>query len=297
MGIARISVKLLIQEAQRRPFHGRVLTLGKQDVAMDQQELENIAQEFQFKLFSCPGIDPLASKPHVRKLGYLSDVFLFRSLGFSEVKSLDFSDYEGADHIFDLNQPNPLPDLVNAFDFILDGGTLEHVFHLPNALKAVSKMVRVDGRICHISPSRNHIDHGFYMFSPTLFWDYYHANRLDMNRFQMLRHNPAQTYPVNIYQYQSGCLDRVSYGGLDNAMYVIHCVVTKTAQSTDDAIPQQFSYQEKAWKGKSLLDQQSFLNRFKETIKAYPLIYKALRPFGSLLRLRKGIRLKVIAKY
>jgi len=92
MGIARASVKLLIQEAQRRPFHSRVLTLGKQDVWIEQQELENIAQEFQFKLFSCPGIYPLATKPKMKNQGLISDVFLLKRLGFSEVQSLDFSD-------------------------------------------------------------------------------------------------------------------------------------------------------------------------------------------------------------
>lgn len=297
MGIARSSVKLLIQEAQRRPFQGKVLTLGKQDIWVDEKELEKIAQEFQYKLFPCPNIDPLAKKSDMRKQGFLSDNYLLSRLGFSEVRSLDVSDYEGADHIFDLNQPNSLPELINAFDFILDGGTLEHVFHLPNALKAIFQMVRVNGRIFHVSPSSNHIDHGFYMFSPTLFWDYYHANHFDLNQFQIISHNPAQTYPVKIYQYHSGCLNSVSYGGLDHAMYAIHCVVTKTSKSTAEIIPQQFEYQEKEWKGKSIIGQPSFLDRIKEKIKANRLVFKTLRPFVLLWRSRKGVRIKVVAKF
>ncbi len=295
MGIARGSVKLLIQEAKRRPFQGRVLTLGKQDVWIDQSELEKIGKQLQFELVSCPGIDPRAQKPDLRKQGFISDIYLLSRLGFSDVRSLDFSNYENADYVFDLNQPNPLPELINGFDFILDGGTFEHVFHLPNAFQAVFQMLRLNGRIFHVSPSSNHIDHGFYMFSPTLFWDYYHANKYDLNEFLILRHNWAQTYPIQAYKYQSGCLNTVSYGGLDRAMYAIHCVATKTTQSTADAIPQQFSYQEKAWKGKSIIDRQSLLDSIKEKIKRNRTIYKVLRPFGSLLR-RRGIRLKIAAK-
>jgi hypothetical protein len=297
MGIARAAVKLLIQEAQRRPFQGKVVTLGKQDIWIDQDELEKIAKQMQFQLFPCPGIEPLAQKSSMRQQGLISDVYLLSRLGFSEVRSIDFSDYEGADDIFDLNRPELPPHLANACDFILDGGTLEHVFHLPNALKNLFYMLKIDGRIFHISPSSNHIDHGFYMFSPTIFWDYYHANRFDLNRLQILRHNPSQSYPIHIYPYQSGCLGPVSYGGLDSAMYAIHCVVTKTAESTSSAIPQQFAYQEKAWKGKNVAESDhSLLSRLKNQIKQHRFLYQTLRPFGRLLHLRKGIKLKAIAK-
>ena len=61
---------------------------------------------------------------------------------------------------------------------LLDSGTLEHVFHLPNALKSVVELAKVGGRVMLLSPSSNHFDHGFYMFSPTLFYDYFSANGL-----------------------------------------------------------------------------------------------------------------------
>ena len=60
---------------------------------------------------------------------------------------------------------------------IIDGGTMEHIFHIPNVLNNIYRMLRVGGRIIHISPSSNYVDHGFYSFSPTLFYDFYQTNK------------------------------------------------------------------------------------------------------------------------
>jgi len=300
MGISRDCVKLLIQEALRRPFEGRILTLGKQDVFIHETELKKIADEFQFNLFPCKEIDPLAHKLNARKNGFISDKFLLSSLGFSEVRSLDYSNYENADYLFDLNQPQPLLHLVDSFDFILDGGTLEHVFHLPNALTNIFEMVRTNGRIFHVAPSSNHIDHGFYMFSPTLFWDFYHANNFDINRFQLLRHKPSKAAPTTVYSYKSGCLNNVSYGGLDNAMYAIHCVVTKTSQSSSDAIFQQFDYQHHLWRidnDSQVKTDQTLVNNVKDKIKKNPFMYKILLSFVSFFRARKRLKIKPFARY
>jgi hypothetical protein len=49
-------------------------------------------------------------------------------LGF-EVSSVDASDYEGATIVHDLNIPIPR-ELVEQFDIVWDGGTLEHVLQL-----------------------------------------------------------------------------------------------------------------------------------------------------------------------
>ena len=54
--------------------------------------------------------------------------FVFYALGAREVISLDFSEYENAQLIHDLNIPVPA-DLENSFDIIFDSGSMEHVFN------------------------------------------------------------------------------------------------------------------------------------------------------------------------
>lgn len=70
---------------------------------------------------------------------------VFSRLGFPGLQALDISDFEGADHIFDLNQDELPEHLTSRFDAVFNGGTLEHVFHVPNALTSITRMLRPGG--------------------------------------------------------------------------------------------------------------------------------------------------------
>lgn len=319
MGIAKGAAKVLLKEASRRPFEGRLLTLGRQDIWFSYESLQKMAMEFGVKL-SDPGDITLSHKPIFAVRGYLSDDSFFRSLGFSESKVLDFSNYESAHYIFDLNSTEVTEHLLEAFDVIIDAGTVEHVFHIPNALNNIYKMLRQGGRIIHLSPSSNHIDHGFYMFSPTLFWDFYKANRFEISNFQVLRYTPLHNVdPWEISNYQPGCLKAVSFGGLDDRMYLIICIVTKTKDSTGNIVPQQGEYACNVWKTQIRPKEQKKTSETlrnilvkvagkMDAIKRFPLLYKVLGLLagfvlssGERLRLvrraKKGLGLKIVARY
>lgn len=239
MGISKAAVRILMRESKRRPLGGRLLTLGRQDIWISYETLMTLAAEVGVPL-NRSGNVTLSHKTWFSERGYLSDDSLFRLLGFADCDSLDYSDYEGATHIFDLNSPNTPAPLANAFDVIVDGGTIEHVFHVPNALKNIFSMLRVGGRILHLAPSSNHIDHGFYMFSPMLFTDFYVANQFEIIVSQVFRYTQRHDVdPWEASNYTPGCLDPVSFGGLDDGLYGVILLATKTDQSTGDAIPQQ----------------------------------------------------------
>ena len=99
----------------------------------------------------------------------------FEKLRFTKTQSLDHSDYEGSLILRDLNE-EVLENLQEQFDVIYDGGTLEHVFNFPISLANISRMLKTGGYAIHASPSSNHVDHGFYMFSPRALYEYYVAN-------------------------------------------------------------------------------------------------------------------------
>lgn len=105
---------------------------------------------------------------------------LMRLCGIGETLSLDISAYEGADFLFDLNNDRPPPHLLSRFGAVLNGGTIEHVFNMPHALTAITRMLRPDGIVIHVIPVHNWIDHGFYQISPTLLFDYYMTARFDI---------------------------------------------------------------------------------------------------------------------
>ncbi|MCL2247764.1 MAG: hypothetical protein FWC13_00680 [Oscillospiraceae bacterium] len=85
------------------------------------------------------------------------------------MESLDYSSYEGATIIHDLTKPVP-EDLKNRFACVLDGGLLEHVYDYPVALKNAMDMVSIGGHLILCTPGNNHFGHGFYQFSPELFY-------------------------------------------------------------------------------------------------------------------------------
>ncbi|HXA10121.1 MAG TPA: hypothetical protein VNW28_09070 [Chthoniobacterales bacterium] len=126
-----------------------------------------------------PAVGPLQQLLDLRKPGlsavqFLADSHgyaehLFRFLGAEEVVSLDNSDYEGAAIVTDLNAPIAAT-LKNRFTALLDGGCLEHVFNLPQAIKNSMEMLRVGGHFLAITPANNFCGHGFYQFSPELFF-------------------------------------------------------------------------------------------------------------------------------
>lgn len=94
---------------------------------------------------------------------------LFDILGAKSIDSIDYSDYEKASIIYDLNKPIP-NELKNRFSLIVDGGTIEHVFNFPVAIKNCMEALSVGGHYVGITPTNNLMGHGFYQFSPELYY-------------------------------------------------------------------------------------------------------------------------------
>jgi 2-polyprenyl-3-methyl-5-hydroxy-6-metoxy-1,4-benzoquinol methylase len=55
---------------------------------------------------------------------------------------------------------------------VFDGGTLEHIFDYPTAIKNCMKMVKPGGHLLLTTPANNWFGHGFYQFSPELFYSF-----------------------------------------------------------------------------------------------------------------------------
>jgi hypothetical protein len=94
---------------------------------------------------------------------------LFTRLGAETVESIDVSSFEGATIIHDLNERIPAS-LESRFSAVVDAGTLEHVFDFPTAIENCMRMVEPGGHLIAVSPVNNEAGHGFYQFSPELFF-------------------------------------------------------------------------------------------------------------------------------
>lgn len=97
---------------------------------------------------------------------------LLRALGATELATLDFSDYEKATLIHDLN--TPVPDVLRGtFSVVMDIGTTEHVFNVTQAHQNTKDLCQVGGHILIVNPANNYLGHGFYQFSPELIFRTY----------------------------------------------------------------------------------------------------------------------------
>ena len=117
-------------KGQRSRLHG-TLTIGRQFFYPNPRAL---AQMFRWQ-----GIERDAGDI-LRESGGWAEAF-FHLLGARSVASLDASPFEGASLIQDLNLPID-ESLKERFSVVFDGGTLEHIFNVPQALRNCMEMLR-----------------------------------------------------------------------------------------------------------------------------------------------------------
>ena len=164
--ILGISICPLSYLAKQKIEFGKTLTLGKQD--------NNLYGD----IAGCNWALATSQQKNIPK----AEVFvnakdgsaIIKHLGAKQVLSLDASDYEECDFIHDLNKPVPKT-LYNQFDTIIDGGTLEHVFNIPQAISNITKMLKKGGHFIGLTTANNYLGHGFYQFSPEFVWRAYAA--------------------------------------------------------------------------------------------------------------------------
>ena len=182
MGILKPHIEIICREKVKHEdfICGDLLTLGQQAVYATQKEALKILIRNNLKPRELPeNFDAKNKIPDWRNTPYDKNInaqTLFKLLGADNTLVADVSSYEDPDFILDLNNLVEEPSLLKRFDTIIDVGTIEHVFDVNCALANIVNMLKVGGRVMLIVPASNAIDHGFYSYSPTLFFDYFSEN-------------------------------------------------------------------------------------------------------------------------
>ena len=179
MGLLRPHLHLLARQSKTHPIHGKVLVLGQQAVFATPSEVKKIYKQAGATIHDLPdGFDTTTKIPEWKNSwfgDYTNCQTVLRLLGAESVDVADISNYEDADIIMDLSKPCDKR-YHNQYDVVLDVGTLEHVFNLPQALENIHRVTRPGGTIILINPATNSINHGFYQMCPTLYYDYFGTN-------------------------------------------------------------------------------------------------------------------------
>jgi len=153
MGIDLDVAKFLLSARERKVDFQKSLMLGNQQFQFFDYDYQTLAGVFNLEDFT--------------RVKTSTDFLQF--LGAEKISAMDFSDYEGAAILHDLNKPIG-DELKEKFTFVLDGGTTEHVFNFPTALANAMEMVETGGHLAIITGGNNFLGHGFYQFSPELFY-------------------------------------------------------------------------------------------------------------------------------
>ena len=175
MGIDLHNLGLLAHAQDRGVAFERTVGIGRQALFIDPPELEKHRAVRGLPRLREPTL-PAGSPRYFEPL-------LQQWFGARTVDSIDASAYEQATLLHDMNLPWPegQPGL-GSYDAVLDFGCLEHVFDFPVAWRNCVALCRVGGHLFHSLPANNLSGHGFYQFSPELFFNLYQAK----NGFELL---------------------------------------------------------------------------------------------------------------
>ena len=147
------------------------------------------------RILSASGIshDPEVARRLLTEAGGFAEPLL-KLLGAEHTTSIDASAYEGAAVVHDMNLPIP-EDLKHAFSLVIDAGTLEHIFNFPTAIKSCMEMVAEGGHLLLMTPANNFTGHGFYQFSPELFFRIFSGgNGFEVDRVIVCETSPEASW-------------------------------------------------------------------------------------------------------
>lgn len=154
-------IRFLLHARKRGVAFAKVATLGRQTLLVSRTELESLVPAF-------PAHAPAQRESVLAAAGGFAEPLL-QLLGAKAVTSFDVSDFEGASIRHDFNVPLPEEQAVR-FDMVIDAGSLEHIFQFPVAMANLMRLVEPGGHLILITPTNHFSGHGFYQFSPELFY-------------------------------------------------------------------------------------------------------------------------------
>ena len=241
VGLDVSGVKLMFYAKKCNVNFESTLTLGRQGLYLPKDKVKKVANLFE---------SPFANESifYNSQNDIYSDNF-FRALGATNVYSIDNSDYEGATYTHDMNTPIQ-SNHHNKYSAVVDIGTLEHIFNFSTAIKNAMQMVSLGGHFISLTVANNFLGHGFYQFSPELFFSVFKKE----NGFVLEHLIMAELYEDSTWYHvtppKGGVFGRVTL--CNHTPTYIMCIAKKINTEVEifNTIPQQNDYQE-AWENTS----------------------------------------------
>jgi hypothetical protein len=164
----------------------------------------------------------------------LAKVFYKVFLNYSRIQAIDFHGTPDAAKL-DLNHPIALG---AQFDVLINGGTAEHVFNVFQFFKTAHDVTRPGGLMLHSMPFCGWVEHGFYNFNPTFYWDLALANQYTI----LVLAYAEVTPPRLMFLKDREQIIEMSRSGDFGRNAVLYAVFRKAATESEFRIPIQGIY-------------------------------------------------------
>jgi SAM-dependent methyltransferase len=220
------------------------ITLGRQSFGIHRKDLTYLFGKFNLPITkNALGQFYRSGDVKVGKVCYAEDFLTY--LGAKKVDSLDASDYEGASIKHDMNDPIDVKYKRN-YTMVIDGGALEHIFNLPIAIQNCVNLLKKGGHFISVAPANNFCGHGFYQFSPEIYFRVFgEKNGLRIRKILLSEVKSRK------YWYEIPDPDVVGHRiNLTNqvATYVMTLAEKISEDATIRTAPQQSDYEHISWK-------------------------------------------------
>lgn len=237
--------RMIVREHMYKPINGRLLCLGRQTIAMTYEQAIELLEQEKYPLSNQAQKKTKEECDTLTRCGkgtnYISDSAFFSLLGIDDFSVMDVSSYEGADILHDLNEPVS-KSLEGQFEFIIDGGTFDHLLDLRTAFMNVVKMLTPNGRIFQWNAASNFTGAAYVSLGPDLFNDYYTLNKFADCKILIAEGDSfGQKELWNMYEFA----ETEKYGWFYSDQILMTIVMAERApDSTWDKLPVQSQYRD-----------------------------------------------------
>ena len=181
MGIGYQAAQLLCEyysDKNNLPNNAKSIMLGRHNIErlMPQKQKNAICSSYQ--------------NINKKNLSGYADNFI-KEIGFAQVDSLDLTNFEGANKLFNLSIPlssQNANDIKNKYDAVFDFGTSEHVFSIATSIKNSLYMLKKNGALIMSIPMTGFADHGFFQVSPCFYYAL-NNNIFELDRLYFYNHS------------------------------------------------------------------------------------------------------------
>lgn len=287
MALTPSFLRFIIRLHKEVTLEGPVLCLSNHDIWATHNDLRSFFKdmdctfrEVAYIRNTSAGLQQAENWPGSKDLPH-AKVF-FGMMGIDDYVDIDKYDYDKPMLLHDLNDPIP-PSLCNRFSLVVDCGTMEHIFDVKSVFENIVRSLRVGGWVIHFAPSLStpYLNHGFYGFSPCLFFDFYGTNGFtDFRCYLLEMRTPVQEgvlEPSTYYECSDGSFDGAS---LDPSKFVTVFFAARKASSLDAIRTPTQGYYDPERRTKAAVPQNLPPNYFERWVaRFWKPVPQPLRPF------------------